>query len=265
MGIAAAALLAGCCIAPRALSLEPKETAGAAHGYPAFRSLDGKTLGDGEFLQWIEDDRLHIRITYRFKGGRKIEELGILRQEPEIVQDAWSWRESRNGETVREFKVDFDKQTATAEKREQGELKHYEEKLEIEPGRTFAGFGFTVALQNLLPRLRKGEIIELKAVGFRPKPQVVAVELSDVGVDRMRMAGRSVRGDHFLIHPKIPAIVKLFVKVPDTHIWLTHPAPAGFLRWEGPVAEPNDEIVRVDLLPGEESGPAEPVKKDQSE
>ena len=114
-------------------------------------------------------------------------------------------------------------------------------------------------------RLLKGEHIELKAVGFAPKPQLVAVELSHAGVDGIEMSGRSLRGDHFVIHPKIPAIAKLFVKVPDTQIWLTHPTPAGFLRWEGPFAEPNEEVVRVDLLPGAGSKPARPVKSGASE
>ena len=36
-----------------------------------------------------------------------------------------------------------------------------------------------------------------------------------------------------------------------------NPAPAGFLRWEGPIVLPTDPIVRVDLLSGEKSGPAE--------
>lgn len=45
------------------------------------------------------------------------------------------------------------------------------------------------------------------------------------------------------------------MRVPDTQIWLTNPAPAGFLRWEGPMAEANDEVVRVDLVSGEGSGP----------
>jgi hypothetical protein len=72
------------------------------------------------------------------------------------------------------------------------------------------------------------------------------------------MAGRTIDGDRFIVHAKIPALAKLFVHVPDARIWLTAP-PAGFLRWEGPLAEPSDPIVRVDLLPGGSSGPATPL------
>jgi hypothetical protein len=64
-----------------------------------------------------------------------------------------------------------------------------------------------------------------------------------------------LKGDHFVVHPDLPAIAKLFVHIPDTQIWLTDPAPVDFLRWEGPMAELNDEIVRVDLVSDEGSGP----------
>jgi hypothetical protein len=125
------------------------------------------------------------------------------------------------------------------------------------------GFGFSLALSNLRKRLLSGEQVQLKAVGFSEfptlGPQVVTVTISHRGVQRMRMGGRSPKGDRFIIHPEIPFIAKFFVSVPETKIWLTNPAPAGFLRWEGPIVLPTDPIVRVDLLSGEKSGPAESV------
>ena len=74
------------------------------------------------------------------------------------------------------------------------------------------------------------------------------------------MSGRALKGDRFVIRAEIPPIVKLFIHIPDTQIWLTHPAPAGFLRWEGPVVVPSDPLIRVDLLPGVKSGPAQPAQ-----
>ena len=136
------AVLTALLVAPSVRSLELKELSGPAHGYPELRELNGKALADGEFLQWVEDDRLHIKITQRFKGGGRTEENGVLRQEPEIVQEEWSWRESKDGRVVREFRVDFPAKTATAQKREKGELKHWEEKLEIEPGQDVCRFRF---------------------------------------------------------------------------------------------------------------------------
>src|SRR5262249_54977495 len=144
---------------------------------------------------------------------------------------------------------------------ENGKMKEWSEKLKVQPGHTFSGFGFTLAIKGFRDRLIKGEKIKLQAVGFTPKPRAVSVELLHPGVDNLRMADRVLRGDHFVIHPKIPWLASLFIHVPDTHIWLTNPAPAIFLRSEGPLVEPRDPAVRVDLLPGGESAAAKPAAR----
>ena len=222
------AVLTALLVAPSVRSLELKELSGPAHGYPELRELNGKALADGEFLQWVEDDRLHIKITQRFKGGGRTEENGCSGRSPRLCRKNGRGARARMAGWCANFESTSLPRTATAQKREKGELKHWEEKLEIEPGRTFAGFGFTVALQNLRQRLLKGEHIELKAVGFAPKPQLVAVELSHAGVDGIEMSGRSLRGDHFVIHPKIPSDREAVRQGPG-HADLADPSDAGRL------------------------------------
>jgi hypothetical protein len=242
-------------------AIEVTQPAGAAHGYPGLFDSNGKKLANAEFKQWLEDSHLHVVISYTLRDGQVFEEKTRFRQGRELVQEQWSWKELRHGKPQREFNADFAAGIAAAHISKDN--KDVSEKIEIEPGRTFAGFGFTIALSNLRKRLLKGESIELKAIGFSPfptlKPQVVTVKISYGGVQRMKMGGRSLTGDEFIIHPEVPLVAKLFVKVPDTKIWLTNPAPAGFLRWEGPIVLPTDPLIRVDLLSGEKSGPAEPA------
>jgi hypothetical protein len=242
------------------LALEVIELAAAAHGYPGLCDINGKKLADGEFRQWVENHRLHVVITYEFPDGQLFEERARFRQQPNLLQEYWTWKEVKNGKSQREFTVDFLSGMGSAHILKDN--KNVSEKIDIERGRTFAGFGFTIALSNLRKRLLNGEQIELKAVGFSPfptlKPQVVTVKLSYGGLDRIKMSGRVLKGDRFIIHPEVPAIAKLFVNVPDTKVWLTNPAPAGFLRWEGPIVLPTDPLIRVDLLSGTKSGPARP-------
>lgn len=242
------------------LAIDVTELAGAAHGYPGLCDINGKKLADGEFRQWVENHRLNVVITYKFPNGQSFEEKARFRQGSDLVQEEWSWKELNHGTPQREFAADFESGIASAHIRKDN--KDVSEKIDVEMGRTFAGFGFTIALSNLRKRLLKGEQVQLKAVGFSPfptlKPQVVTVTVSHGGLDRMQMGGRLLKGDRFIIHPEIPAIAKLFVNVPDTKIWLTT-APAGFLRWEGPIVLPNDPLIRVDLLSGTKSGLAEPA------
>jgi hypothetical protein len=255
-------LVAATSVASSVFAIEVTEPAAAAHGFPGLCDINGKKLADGEFRQWVEGNRLHITITYKFSAGELYEEHTEFRQQSELIQEKWSWKESKHGKPQREFAVDFLSGTASAHI--YGDGKDVSKKIDIEPGRTFAGFGFSIALSNLRKRLLRGEQVALKAVGFSSIPtftaQVVTVKISYGGLDRMRMSGRLLSGDRFVIHPEIPFIASLFVNVPDTKIWLTNPAPAGFLRWEGPIVLPDDPLIRVDLLSGAKSGRAEPTE-----
>ena len=246
-------------LAPQA-ALEPSDREGAAQGFPVLRTLEGVKLADGHFTQRLDDGRLHIRIRYEFGPERWIEERAIVRQEPVLVQESWSWEEARDGRLHRRFAIDFLGGAITAEKVVDGELRRWSERGEFQPGRAFAGSVFTTALKSYRSRLLRGEKVRLQTVGFRPEPKVAEVEVSYAGVDRVPMSGRVIEGERFVLHPLIPLIARPFVDVPDSRLWLVHAEPAAFLRWEGPLAEPDDAIVRVDLLPGEPSAIATPVK-----
>ena len=237
-----------------------KDIEAALHGFPAMFDLQGKKLADGEFTEWLENDLLHVTISYDLGFAHHIVEKTILRQKPRLVQEEWSWKESQSGKPVRYFEVNFKSEKFNGQKWADGKTSTWSENLKIEPGRTFAGFGFVLALKSLRDRLVAGERVQLKGVGFTPKARVVTVELFYGGLERMNTGGRMVTGDRFVIHPKVPVIARALVEVRDTYIWLTTPRPAGFLRWEGPLVEAGDSVMRVDLLPGDHSGPAEPVQ-----
>src|SRR5262245_50803247 len=99
-------LAAGMIVAP-VFALKVTEPAAASHGYPGLCDMNGKKLADGEFRQWIEDDRLHVVITYKFSAGQVYEEHSQFRQTSELIQEKWSWKESKHGKPQREFAVDF--------------------------------------------------------------------------------------------------------------------------------------------------------------
>jgi hypothetical protein len=225
---------------------------GALHGFPAMLDSSGKKIADGDFSQWLEGEHLHVKISYDFGGGHRIEEKGVFRQQPVLVQEKWSWQETNNNQLVRQYEVNFQSNKATAEKLEEGGFKRWAEEIKVQPGRTFAGFGFTLAIKASRARLVRGEKVELEAVGFTPKPREIGVEISYGGVNEMEMGQRKVTGERFVIHPKVPLVAKAFVEVHDQSIWLTL-LPSAFLRWEGPLVEQTDALMRVDLLPGEHS------------
>ena len=182
-------ILASATLVPPVLALKVTEPAAASHGYPGLCDMNGKKLADGEFRQWVEDNRLHVVITYKFSAGEVYEEHSQFRQGAELIQEKWSWKESKHGKSQREFAVDF--LTGIASAHISQDHKDVSKKIKIEPGRTFAGFGFSLALSNLRKRLLNGEQVQLKAVGFSDfptlGPQVVTVTISHGGVDRMNV------------------------------------------------------------------------------
>jgi hypothetical protein len=223
---------------------------GTLRGFPAIRDLKGQILADSTLSQWIEGGTLHVKVVSEFRDGRRVEEQAELRQRPALEQLRWSWTEQRGKNVLRRFEVDFDARTATAQKLENGELKHWEESLDIQAAKSFAGIGFMYAIKNLNERLQGGEKIELTAVAFTPKPRTATVSVSHEAVESLRLGGRTFESDRILVHPEVPAIARPFVKAPDQRLWLYRAPPPVLLRAELPLAEPGDQFIRIDVVPG---------------
>lgn len=229
----------------------------------AVRTLDGQPLGEGTLTQWMEGDRLHVTLSYRFADGRRVDEVARFRMEPEIAQERWSWRERQGDQLTRQYRIDFETGRATGLKREGDKVHRYAEQLKVEPGRTFAGVGFALAAKNLVPDLRAGQKVELQALAFTPKPRRVQVELSQQGSERIDRDGQSLVADKVVIHPEI-GIASLVVKVPDNVLYFVGAEPPQLVAGQGVLQEPGDPVVRTVLLPARRApaaarrGPAEP-------
>jgi hypothetical protein len=229
---------------------------GDARGYPVLRDATGARRADGELTQWLEGERLHVQLRFDSGDGHVIEERAVLRQAPELVQESWSWSEHRDGTLERRFAADLLTGAATAEKLGEDGLRTWSDVVEVEPGRTFAGVGWPHAIRSVHARLIAGETLAFRTLGFVPEPRAATVELSWDGPEEVPMGSRVLAGDRFRVHPVLSWLERLVVTVPDSSIWLTRTPPHGFLRWEGPLAEPGDAPVRVDVVPGEPSRPA---------
>jgi len=238
-----------------AAAVEMKALQASARGFPQMRDLAGAPIADGNLAQWVEGGLLHLKLVFEYGDGRHTEETAVLRQEPEVAQVSWLYVDRRGETVLRRFEVNFTTGHATAQKTgDRGGT--WDEKMDIEPGHTFAGLGFVIALVNLRDRLVAAEKIQLKAVAFTPKPRGATVTLSREASELLHMGGRSLESDRFVIHPEVPFIAKLFIKVPDQRLWLYKTPPAGFMRGELPAAETSDPLMRIDVLPSAPSAAA---------
>jgi hypothetical protein len=83
-------LLAGRSAAQPNVADQSSNKESTQHGFPAMLDSRGKKLADGEFVQWVEKEILHVKIDYDFGNGRRIEEKTSFQQTPQLVQEEWS-------------------------------------------------------------------------------------------------------------------------------------------------------------------------------
>jgi len=208
----------------------------------------GQLLGEGIITTRLEGERLHVLLTYRYADGLRIEESAVLRLQPELIQERWAWREHKGGRTTRQFAMDFGTGRAVGLTREDDKTRRYSEQLKVEPGRTFGGVGFVLAAKNLLPRLRQGEDVQLRAIAFTPKPRGAKVTLSREGSESVALGERTLTADRVVIHPEI-GLAALVVKAPDTSLYFVGAEPPVMVGVLGPRLEPGDPVVRTLVLP----------------
>src|SRR3954470_15596730 len=240
------------------LAVAPVVPEGDAQAYTSL--IDAKTgaaIADGRYAQWVKDDVLHIEARYDFPDGRSVVERAAVRLHPQLVQESWDWTERKGEALIRQYEVDFHTRKAVATRVDQH--KRWKEDLDVEPGKTFAGIAFVALIKSLRTELKPGEKRAFKAVAFTPKPRVAPVEIMRERPEDVHMAGRTIAADRYTIHPDIPAIARLFVTAPDQHVWLFAAAPAAFLRYEGPLVEPKDPAIRVEVVPSQSPNATHPA------
>ena len=230
------------------LAVVPHGQEGDAQAFTSLIDAQGHALADGRYVQSVHNGLLHIEARYDFPDGRTIIERADLRLAPQIEQERWNWSERAGDRLIREYEVDFRTRKAVATRVDQH--KRWKENVDVEPGKTFAGIGFITVIKALREELAPGQSVELKAVAMTPRPRTATVSIIHNGQSPVHMAGRIIPGDEYTIHPEIPAIARLFVSAPDQHVWLFAGGPPAFLAYQGPLAEPKDPIIRVNLIPG---------------
>lgn len=231
-------------LASAARAVEVRFPAGTQRGFPDLSDEHGAKVAEGRWAQWVEGDRLFARVDWSFADGRHVEEQVSFRQGRELVQERWSFVERDGGREVRSFGVDLTEGRAWGRKGSD----HWNEKIDVKPGKTFVGLGFQFAASNLMPRLQAGEKIDLEAVAFMPKPRTAGVQLSVAGAPEVVRAGRSLPAFDVIVHPKVPWPISAIVKARDIHLRFYRDTPPQLLRAELPMAEIGDPMMRIDVL-----------------
>ncbi len=227
---------------------------GDLHGFPSMSDPAGKVIADGELTQERRGERLVVHVRWAFADGRRADERDEFRVGGELEQERFAWVETKGGEELRRFEVDFATGDASSVTRDRdGKPKHEKAQLDLPRGRAFAGYGTALAVSEL--SLGTGAKAEITFVAFTNAPRAVTLQVHNEGEEDVRVAGRSVRCDRITLHPELPFPIKLFAGAKDAHLWLTHAPPPALVRATQNLATKDDPQVVIDVTP---RGPARP-------
>src|ERR1700737_3204397 len=125
----------------RAGAVELRNPQADLHGFPSMQDESGALIADGELTQRKQGSRLVVHATWRFRDGRVVVEDAVFALRPELAQQSFRWVETRGKSELRRFEADFRSPKANAQKLEGTEPKRWDNRLDVEPGKPFTGFG----------------------------------------------------------------------------------------------------------------------------
>ena len=236
-------------LAGRGLS-EPvavRHAEGLLHGFLTLRSLDGRSLAEGELLQTSRGDVVTSELVFRFKDGSVHDEKTVFSQAGPFRLVRYELKQK--GPTfprTLEFTLDGTTGEAAARYTDDGQEKVETERLDPVPTDLANGL-----VPTLLKNLDSEAPLKLSMLAATPKPRLVGLEIEVAGEDRVSAAGRSITARHYVVKVALGGIAGLVAPLvgkqpPDTHVWiLPGPAPA-FLRVEGALYV-GGPVWRIDL------------------
>ena len=223
-------------------------TEGLVHGFLVLRTLEGKTIADGDVTQVAKGDRVTSHLVFRFKDGSIYEETVVFSQRnrfrvasdhllqkgPVFKHPMEVWLEVSTGQvTVRYTEDDGKEKTIT-------------ERLKL-PSDVANGMTLTL-LKNIRPDVTQTTV---SMVAATPKPRIVKLVISPEGEESFSIGGSSHKATRYLARIQIGGVSGLVAPLvgkqpPDTHVWILGGDAPVFVKLEGPLYQ-DGPVWRIEL------------------
>jgi hypothetical protein len=233
------------------LSAEPVRVRfreGLVHGFLALRTLDGKTIADGDLYQTPRGATVTSRLAFRFRDGSYQEETAVFTQGREfrLVSDHLVQKGPAFPRSL-DMRVEASGRVVVRYTDDEGKEKVEEEQMEL-PADLANGLVLTL-LKNLGP---DAPPLEVGMVVATPKPRLVRLGISRGGTDRFVTGGTGRRATRYVVDVHIGGITGVLADVmgkdpPDTNVWILGGEAPAFIRSEGPMFA-DGPIWRIDLV-----------------
>jgi len=206
---------------------------GVTRAFPAVRSLEGKTLAFGDFVQVAREDRVHSRLLFRFKDGSVHDESVVFSQRGVFRME--SYRLIQKGPSFPEtLEVALDRQSGVYSVRHRADEDSPEEivegKFEV-PDDAYNGM-LTLILKKL--PASTGDTVSM--VAFTPKPRVVKLRLTPMADEQVTLNESPMQAMRYIVKPELGFFASLLLfDLPSLRCWILPGEAPAFLKAEGPL------------------------------
>jgi hypothetical protein len=233
VGLLVAIGLLGAGARVRADQVPVRYTEGLVHGFLALRTLDGRTIADGDLNQVASGAQVTTRLTFRFRDGSLHDETAIYTQRDHFR--LVSYRLVQRGSSFPQpLEMSIDAGSGQVNVRytdDEGEAKTESERMELPPDVSNG------LISTLLKNVQAGAAVSLSYVAATPKPRLVKLEIAPVAPDQFSVGQRGRSAVHHVIKVEIGGLGGVIAPLigkqpPDSHVWIMGGDAPAFVKAE---------------------------------
>jgi hypothetical protein len=212
-----------------------RHTEGDVHGFFLVKTLEGKTLADGDMTQVVQGNRVTTRLTIHFKDGSVHDETAVFSQRRSFR--LLNYHLIQQGSTFPhpiELSIDGSTGQVTVHSMDKGKEETSTDRLKLPPAMANG------LIPILLKNISDSEPTTVSMVAPTAKPRLVKLEITPKGDEPFTVGGSSRKATHFVVKIEIGgvdgAMAPLLGKEPpDTHVWILEGEVPALVKMEGPL------------------------------
>jgi hypothetical protein len=210
---------------------------GLMHGFLELKTLDGKTIADGEITQRAQDNRVTDRLSFQFRDGSTYEDTTTFSQRgtfrllsDHVIQKGPSFKQP--SDTL----IDASTGQVTIRSIDDGgKTKIVNEHIDLPPDIS-NGLLFTM-LKDIKPG---GSQTTVSMVVATPKPRLVKLIIVREGEEPVSIGRFRYKAMRYAIKVQIGGVTGFMARLtgkqpPDTHVWILEGDAPAFVKSEGPL------------------------------
>jgi hypothetical protein len=231
--VAAGALVTG---AVQAEPVAVRYAEGVVHGFLVLRTLEGRTLAQGDLTQVAHGDRVTSRLVFHFRDGSIQDETVVYSQRRNfgLLSDHLVQKGPVFPQPM-EVTVDGASGQATVRYSEDGKPKVATEHFDLPAD---VANGLVLTLLKNVPR--NAQQLTLSMVAPTPKPRLVKLAITPAGKEPFAIGGSTRQAMHYIVKVELGGVAGVLAPLvgkqpPDSHVWILGGEAPAFVKAEGPL------------------------------